>query len=253
MTDTLAPPAPRRRLAALTLAAALMVALTPTVARAAGDTTKPGVAIAFPTKNQVLPVGPVSISGTASDDLSGVASAQIAIKDRIGGLWWDPTTSTWGTGLKWITTVLGTPGALSTPWSYSWTAGVAGGSYFVQARATDVAGNISVAFPSTQFTLTTGQSGEMGARQPSSGRSVVRGTPRCIPRGWRFSRPTAPSSSPTRGTTPSRSTHRTERPSCGAWASTAPAPGSSTIHVTSAWTRRGTSTSPTRRTHGSSS
>jgi hypothetical protein len=118
------------------------------------DTMAPTTTISQPALDQSLPPGPVSLSGIANDDLSGIASTQIAIKDRTANLWWNPADGTWG-GLKWITTTLANPGAVSTAWSYSWTAAVSGGSYYVQARSTDNAANVGASpFPFTRFTVT---------------------------------------------------------------------------------------------------
>jgi hypothetical protein len=117
------------------------------------DAVAPTVSISAPTANQVLPGGPVQISGVASDDVA-VATVEVAIRDRVSGLWWQPGTGTWGTNLKWFSVPLDAPGATSTTWSATWNDAVSGGQYRVQARSTDTSDNISATpYPSTPFTV----------------------------------------------------------------------------------------------------
>ena len=105
------------------------------------DNTPPTTAITAPTNNQTLPVGTVTVAGTANDDISGVSTTQIAIQDSVTKLWWNASTNTWTSTRTWISTALASPGALSTTWSYGWSGNVANGSYFVQARSIDAAAN----------------------------------------------------------------------------------------------------------------
>ena len=117
------------------------------------DTTPPTVSIATPTANQVLPAGPIQITGSASDD-TAVATVEVAIRDRVSGLWWQPGTGTWGSNLKWLSVSLDAPGAASTTWSATWNDGVSGGSYRVQARSIDTSDNISATpYPFRPFTV----------------------------------------------------------------------------------------------------
>ncbi|MBC8402241.1 MAG: PQQ-binding-like beta-propeller repeat protein, partial [Candidatus Marinimicrobia bacterium] len=79
-----------------------------------------------------------SISGTASDSISGLFTVEIAIQRSSNATWWDGTT--WAAFQIWSTSID------LTNWTYSfgstnWTNGV---SYTVYSRATDVAGNIQV-------------------------------------------------------------------------------------------------------------
>ena len=116
------------------------------------DTTKPTASFTAPQNNQVLPVGPIVISGNANDDLSGVAATQIAIRNRDTMLYWNPSTNTWGSALKWIPTALASPGTLSTTWTYTWSGASHGGRYRVTVRAIDNATNTGVnPYPATQF------------------------------------------------------------------------------------------------------
>jgi Bacterial Ig domain len=117
------------------------------------DPAPPAAGITSPVNNQVLPAGPVSISGTATDD-TGVATVEIALRDRVSGQWWQPGTGTWGATLKWFSVTLGTPGGTTTTWDATWSDAVSGGSYRVQARAIDTSDNISVTpYPATPFTV----------------------------------------------------------------------------------------------------
>ena len=117
------------------------------------DSTPPTVSISNPTNNQVVPAGPIQIAGSASDDVA-VATVEVAIRDRVSGLWWQPGSGTWGTTLKWFSVPLDNPGGSSTTWSATWSDAVSGGSYRVQARSTDTSGNISATpYPFVPFTV----------------------------------------------------------------------------------------------------
>jgi sugar lactone lactonase YvrE len=117
------------------------------------DSTPPGVSISSPTNNQVLPAGAIPIGGAATDDVA-VATVEVAIRDRVSGLWWQPGTGTWGASLKWFSVPLDTPGASSTTWSTTWNDAASGGSYRVQARSTDTSDNVSITpYPAAQFTV----------------------------------------------------------------------------------------------------
>ncbi|MGZ6544643.1 MAG: NHL repeat-containing protein, partial [Actinomycetota bacterium] len=144
---------------AVLLAGVVASSLAPIAAQAAGDTTPPTTTFSAPTNNQALPAGTVTVAGTSTDTASGIRSAQVAIRDRTSLMWWNPITSSWGTTLKWITTTLASPNQPSSTWSYSWSGGAAGGSYKVQARATDTSSNVAKSpFPFVNFTETSGAS-----------------------------------------------------------------------------------------------
>jgi hypothetical protein len=122
------------------------------------DVTAPTAAISIPTVNQAVPFGPIAMSGSAADNASGVATVQIAIRDRVTLQWWVPGTGTWGSTVRgpvnFITTTLSSPGALATSWDYTWGAAVSGGQYQLVAKATDVAGNPTSPLPTRNFTVT---------------------------------------------------------------------------------------------------
>ena len=123
-----------------------------------GDVIAPTAAISIPTVNQAVPFGPIAMSGSASDDASGVATVEVAIRDRVTLQWWVPGTGTWGSTVRgpvnFITTTLSAPGTLATSWDYIWAAAVSGGSYQIVAKATDAAGNPTSPLPNRNFTVT---------------------------------------------------------------------------------------------------
>lgn len=113
------------------------------------ETNKPTGQMQVPTTNQVLPGPTVTISGAAADD-TGLQTVQVAIKNPATSLWWNGTG--WGS-FTWLTasTSASGNGVLSASWSYAW-ASPAPGSYGVQARVTDVWGNLG-AVPFRTFTV----------------------------------------------------------------------------------------------------
>lgn len=117
------------------------------------DTVEPDTTLSYPALDQASVPSPVAIAGGASDNV-GVASAEVAIKDRNSGLWWDAGTSSWGAAQKWGAATLASPGASTSNWTYSFDAAASGGtgSYYVTARAKDAAGNVDSTKPFTRFT-----------------------------------------------------------------------------------------------------
>jgi hypothetical protein len=113
------------------------------------DTIAPNTVIQVPTMDQQLAL-PATLSGTATDGTS-VAGVQAALRDRTSGLWWNAASGTWGT-LKWNAVNVDSPGATTTGWS--WTPNIGVGSYFVQTRATDGAGNVETSYAQARFSTT---------------------------------------------------------------------------------------------------
>jgi DNA-binding beta-propeller fold protein YncE len=116
----------------------------------------PETAFTTPLKNEGVMPGVVVLVGSATDDL-GVAGVEIAVKDRVSNLWWDPTTTTWG---RWVSmqATLDLPGATLTPWSAPFdetAAAAAGGSgeYWSSARAKDSAGSDDPTLAATWFSI----------------------------------------------------------------------------------------------------
>ncbi len=113
------------------------------------DTIAPTGTVLSPPRDAGVPAGPIAIDGRANDDVA-VASVEIAIKDRSSGRWWNPGTGTWGS-LQWMPTTLAAPGSPATTWSVIWDGGR--GSYFVQARVRDTAGNGDAVHATTRFSV----------------------------------------------------------------------------------------------------
>lgn len=97
------------------------------------DVAPPDATLTSPAPNAVLPGGPVTFTGTATDDVS-VASVRIGVRDRTTGLWWQPGGG-WG-AFAWLTATTASPGAATTTWSYQWSP-PADGSYGVLVDAVD--------------------------------------------------------------------------------------------------------------------
>lgn len=107
----------------------------------AADPTPPRTTLSAPRRNQVLPAGPVGVTGQATDNI-GVAAVSVTIRNRATGKWWR-AEGTWG-AWQALAAVPATPGAPATAWSYQW-APPRGGSYTVTAFARDTAGNVQQA------------------------------------------------------------------------------------------------------------
>ena len=122
-----------------------------TVSTTGADTTPPNGIVTVPAVNQAFPHGAVVVSGSATDNI-GVTKVDIAIKNRTTGQWWSGTT--WQATFKWFAVAtLGTPGGTSTSWQYTWNPPTGAGSYALQVRADDAAGNIDPTQPFVNFTV----------------------------------------------------------------------------------------------------
>jgi DNA-binding beta-propeller fold protein YncE len=105
----------------------------------APDTTPPDSQVITPVAKQVFSNRPLVLSGTATDD-AAVAHVRVAIKNTATGQWWRADGS-WG-AFQWNDSVLASPGAPSTGWTFSWTPPAGAGSYAVQTEAADASGNV---------------------------------------------------------------------------------------------------------------
>jgi predicted CXXCH cytochrome family protein len=100
------------------------------------DTTPPDTVIASPTGGTLTSTSTV-ITGTASDNMS-VESVGVAIIRNSDSYYWDGANSTWTASTVWNQANLTSPSSTSTAWSYTWNLPVDdGGSYTIQAKATD--------------------------------------------------------------------------------------------------------------------
>jgi DNA-binding beta-propeller fold protein YncE len=109
------------------------------VALDAPDSTPANGTVSSPKPGQLLPAGPVTFAGDATDD-SGVGWADVAVQDRDTHLWWNDVTGTWGR-FTWNSgaTTPATRFASPTRWSYTWDPGTSG-NFRVGVRARDNGG-----------------------------------------------------------------------------------------------------------------
>ncbi|MCW2764945.1 MAG: hypothetical protein JWO11_904 [Nocardioides sp.] len=114
------------------------------------DRVAPETTITTPAPDSSAATGPVSLTGTATDD-QGVSSVRYSILHAYSGQYW--TGSAWSTTRTWFDAALGAPGATGTGWSATW---VPPGAtrYVVEAQAVDLAGNVDDTGPSSSVTLT---------------------------------------------------------------------------------------------------
>lgn len=105
------------------------------------DTTPPDSTV---TTSGTYPAGacPSVITGTASDDLSGVNRVEITIQRDSDGKYWD--------GATWVGSAVWLLATGTTNWLYAFTPAV-GESYTVQSRATDNAGNVETSYGTSSF------------------------------------------------------------------------------------------------------
>jgi Bacterial Ig domain len=116
---------------------------------AGADTSAPTATIGTPTVGQVLPNSPVTITGTATDNI-GVTSARVAIYRSVaGGQYWNGTT--WQASNTTVVATLATPGATTTNWTYTFNA-PPGGVFAVAALTYDAANNYGLA-PYQNFSI----------------------------------------------------------------------------------------------------
>ncbi len=108
------------------------------------------VSIVSPTVGQVLASSPVTISGTATDDV-GVTSLEVWIYRSVnGGQFWNGTS--WQSAYPSVNATLASPGATSTSWTYTFNA-PPGGTFAVSAVVYDASANYA-ATPFQYFTIT---------------------------------------------------------------------------------------------------
>jgi DNA-binding beta-propeller fold protein YncE len=103
------------------------------------DTTAPTGTITTPTTGQRFPVGPVTYTGTATDNRA-VGAVSVAVR-RIDTATWLRPDGSYG-AFAWLPASLAQPGAASSAWSFSHSLPAAG-SYTMTLRVVDAAGNQS--------------------------------------------------------------------------------------------------------------
>lgn len=136
-----------RSLRARAVTAAIVLAMVAVAApAAAADAVPPDGTVTVPSQDQELTTSPVVLRGQATDDL-GVGAVHVSIKDRATGLWLRPN-GTFGAFAR-VAAILGSPGASTTQWSFSFTPPP--GLYALSLRATDTSGNVDPTMPWVRF------------------------------------------------------------------------------------------------------
>jgi hypothetical protein len=108
-----------------------------TVSNVPPDTVAPDTVLSTPTEGESFPTGPVSITGSATDNVS-VQSVQVRITNSVGQFW---TGTTWSATNSFVTASLATAGTTSSTWSYNFIANAAD-TYSVTATAVDGSGAV---------------------------------------------------------------------------------------------------------------
>jgi len=107
---------------------------TTTTTTAPADTTAPDTSVTGLSGSR----RGISCSGSATDN-RGVTGVRVGIRNQASGQWWH-SDGTWGAFQSYPAT-LGSPGARSTSWTFSWVPPTTG-NFGINAVARDAAGNI---------------------------------------------------------------------------------------------------------------
>jgi Bacterial Ig domain len=116
------------------------------------DTTTPAVTVIVPAPGQAFTTKPITISGTAADNV-GVVGVYMAIyrPGAATGSFWNGTA--WQSEYTSVPATLAAPGATATGWTYAFNPPQTGGYYYFSAVALDAKSNYSYT-PWTSFLLT---------------------------------------------------------------------------------------------------
>ena len=118
---------------------------TTTTTTAPADTTAPDTSLTGLSGSRRR----ISCSGSATDN-RGVTGVRVGIRNQANGQWWH-YDGTWGAFQSYPAT-LGSPGARSTSWTFSWVP-PATGNFGINAVARDAAGNIDGSAAWRTFTV----------------------------------------------------------------------------------------------------
>ena len=101
--------------------------------------------VTSPAQSAVLPLNSVTLTGTATDNNSGVANVEISVQDYKTGKWWDSTDSSWETQKTYsmASYVATTAPATSATWRFVFPSVSRQGQYLAEVRTRDGAGNAS--------------------------------------------------------------------------------------------------------------
>jgi len=122
------------------------------VATASTDTTAPTATITSPANNATGVTSPVTVTGTASDDVA-IRNVSVGVKNTATGMWLQSDGSWATTPAYKHAATLTAAGTSSTDWSKSFT--LPAGKYRAEAQAWDTSGNVLATKPATVFTVIT--------------------------------------------------------------------------------------------------
>ncbi len=123
----------------------------PTTFTAAGapDTSAPVTTVTSPLNNSSQPVGVVIITGNVTDNVAAT-TVRVSIRNNATLQWWNGTN--WGP-FTWVPATLTSPGSPTSGWTYTFNAPAAG-SFGLQVRSIDGAGNLGANSTWRSFILT---------------------------------------------------------------------------------------------------
>lgn len=100
--------------------------------------------VSAPAQRAVLPLAPVTFTGTAADNAS-VANVELSIQHLETGMWWNSANSSWEAAMTDIAAMWTSASAPATSvsWRSTFTGVVAGGTYLVYVKTRDASGNLS--------------------------------------------------------------------------------------------------------------
>ena len=116
------------------------------------DASAPSGTVDIPAAGADLAGPDLVLTGTATDDV-GVDAAWVAIRDRATGFWLQADAASFGSAYTLLPATLGSPGAGNTGWTFP--VSLASGSYGIQLKVDDAAGNRDASPPWVNFTVST--------------------------------------------------------------------------------------------------
>jgi tripartite motif-containing protein 71 len=115
------------------------------------DTEAPETRITSPAGSSTLPPGPVTVTGTATDNV-GATAVRVSVRNTANGAYLR-LDGTWSAGSEeWHPALLSSPGAASSDWSFAFVPPT-GAKYLVRALAEDEAGNADPTPAARSFTV----------------------------------------------------------------------------------------------------
>ena len=101
--------------------------------------------VSSPAQSAVLPLGSVTLTGTATDNSSGVGNVEVSVQDYKTGKWWDAGDASWETTKTYslASYTANTAPATSATWRFVFPSVSRQGQYIAEVRTRDAAGNLS--------------------------------------------------------------------------------------------------------------